>query len=122
MKNVLIIEDDKFILNTVVKKFENSEFSVDFARDIDEAVSFLEKKIPDIILLDIILPKGNGLELLKKIKGDSRTASIPVIVFSNLSSDENIKTAKEYGAVQYIIKANVSPLEVVNKVKEILSI
>jgi DNA-binding response OmpR family regulator len=122
MKNVLIIEDDKFILNTVVKKFENSEFSVDFARDIDEAVSFLEKKIPDIIPLDIILPKGNGLELLKKIKGDSRTASIPVIVFSNLSSDENIKTAKEYGAVQYIIKANVSPLEVVNKVKEILSI
>lgn len=120
-KKVLIIEDDPFILETVVKKFKDSDFSVLFAKDADEAMNVVETGSPDVILLDIILPKGNGLELLKTIKSNTSSSKIPVIIFSNLGSESDIKTAMENGASSYIVKASVSPSQVVEKVKEILS-
>ncbi len=120
-KKVLIIEDDAFILETVVKKFKDSGFNTFFAKDADEAIKSIYENMPDIVLLDIILPKGNGLELLKKIKSDEKSSKIPVIIFSNLGSENDIKTAMESGASDYIVKASVSPLQVVEKVRSIIS-
>lgn len=121
-KKVLIVEDDHFILNTVSKKFRDSGFEVFVAKDADEAIKSVKSDKPEIVLLDIILPKGNGLELLKTIKSDSESSNIPVIIFSNLGSENDIKTAMDSGAVSYIVKANLTPSSVVEKVKEILSI
>ncbi len=119
-KKVFIVEDDSFILNTVVKKFKDSGFDVFFAKDADGALNMISNILPDIILLDIIFPKGNGLDLLKQIKSDEKISKIPVIIFSNLSSENDKKTAMDYGAVDYVIKASVTPLQVVEKVKSII--
>jgi PleD family two-component response regulator len=121
-KKVLVVEDDSFILDTIVRKFNSSGFSVSFAKNADEAKTSIKEKSPDIVLLDIIFPQGNGLDFLAELKKDDITKDIPVVIFSNLSSEREVNKAKELGAVDFIVKATISPGQVVMKVKEILKI
>lgn len=120
-KKVLIVEDDSFILTTVSRKFGDSGFTPLFAKNVEDARTLLTTTIPDCILLDIILPGESGLELLKYVKADQKLLHIPVIIFSNLGSDDEIKTALSLGAQDYIIKANLTPDKVVEKIKNFLS-
>ncbi len=119
-KIVLIVEDDAFISVTIEKALQKEGFNVLSAKNVDEAQVFLRSNIPNIVLLDLILPQVSGIELLKWIKADPKTKSVPVIIFSNLASENDIQEAMNLGATAYFVKAMLSPAEVVTKVKEML--
>ena len=87
------------------------------AVDGNEAIAFAKEKVPDIILLDLIMPEKNGFETLEELKKMPETKDIPVIVLSNLGQDTDIKQSKDLGAVDYLIKSNYSMPEVIEKIK-----
>ena len=118
---VLIIEDDSYISEMYKIKFESSDFEVISASDGVAGLKILEKEKPDIILLDIIMPKKDGFSVLKEIKGNPALEKIPVILLTNLGQRENIEKGLELGAADYIIKAHFTPSEIVKKVREVLN-
>ncbi len=115
---ILIIEDEVVLLKVLAEKLENEKFKVEMAEDGEGAMLKVRASKPDMILLDIILPKKDGIEVLKEIKNDPELKDIPVIIISNLGSDEKIKETLELGAVDYIIKTQHPINEVVEKVQE----
>ena len=115
-KKILWVEDDKLLSNILSKKFENTGYSLTRVDDGDKAFEYLSKEIPDIIILDIILPKMNGLDVLQKIKMDERLRKIPVIMLSNMSKQGDIEKAKRLGAQKFMVKAAVSLDEIVTEV------
>jgi len=119
---ILIVEDDSFLLNMYADKFRGEDFEVFIADDGAKGVKLTKEKIPDIVLLDIMLPKMNGFEVLEKIKIDSKTKNIPVILLTNLSQKEEVKKGLDLGAKDFLIKAHFMPNEVVEKVKEVLGL
>lgn len=119
---ILLVEDDPFLLNMYATKFEIEDFQVVVAEDGDKGYKTAVKELPDIILLDVMLPKMNGFEVLEKIKSEQATKDIPVILLTNLSQKNEIDRAMNLGAVDYLIKAHFMPSEVVDKIKKILKI
>lgn len=117
---ILLVEDDTFLLGMYATKFELDGFKVIMAEDGEKAIRAALKELPDIILLDIILPKLNGFEVLKQLKLEPTTAKIPVILLTNLSQKDEIEQGLKIGAEDYLIKANFMPSEVVEKIKKIL--
>jgi len=117
---VVIIEDDSYILDMYKIKFESSNFEVISAGDGMEGLKILEKKKPDIILLDIIMPKMDGFSVLKTIKNNPAIAKIPVVLLTNLGQREDIEKGFKLGATSYIIKAHFTPSEIVRKIRDIL--
>mgnify|MGYP001558798579 FL=1 len=117
---ILLIEDDPFLLNMYATKFELENFKVTVADDGEKGVRAVEKEIPDIILLDIMLPKMNGFEVLKQLKAIKNFCNIPVILLTNLSQKNEIEQGLSLGAVDFLIKAHFMPSEVVEKIKIIL--
>lgn len=117
---VLIIEDDSYILDMYKMKFKASNFEVMVAQDGIKGLKILEKQIPDVILLDVIMPKMDGFQVLKAIKNKDSLKEIPVILLTNLGQKENIEKGFELGAVDYVVKAHFTPLEIVKKIREIL--
>ena len=115
---VLIIEDDQLMAGLLAEKLAKSDFGVQLAVDAEAGMKELEKELPDIILLDLILPGMSGFEILAKIKEDEKTKAIPVIILSNLGSREEIEKGLKLGAESYLIKANVLIDEVVKKIRE----
>jgi DNA-binding response OmpR family regulator len=118
---VLLVEDDEMLHSMYTQKFTKEGYDVLSGYTGAEGVQLAEEKNPDIILLDIIMPKMDGFAALKKLKKNKITADIPVILLTNLGQEEDIRKGKELGAVDYFIKANHTPQEVVDKVKEVLS-
>lgn len=118
---ILLIEDDPFLLGMYATKFELEDFKVVMAEDGEKAVRLAAKEMPDIVLLDIILPKQDGFEVLKQLKADKATAGIPVILLTNLSQKDEIDKGLKMGAVDYLIKAHFMPSEVVEKIKKVLN-
>lgn len=112
---ILIVEDEDILSKVLKEKFEDENFNVAVAIDGEEALLLVKKFKPDLILLDILLPKKNGLEVLAAIKADDELSSIPVIMLSNLSEDEKIKEALSMGAVDYMIKTQHPINEVIEK-------
>ncbi len=121
-KTVLIVEDDKFILSTIAHRFTEKGFKILLASTSDQAEKIIRATPPDLVLLDIILPDENGLEFLKRLKADPIVSAVPVMIFSNLGSSQDIKQAMELGAVDYIVKASLSPNQVISKVTDLLSV
>lgn len=118
---ILLVEDDSFLLNMYATKFELEDFMVVTAEDGEKAVRAAARELPAIILLDIILPKMSGFEVLKQLKADKRTAKIPVILLTNLSQKDEIEQGLSMGAADYLIKAHFMPSEVVEKIKKALN-
>lgn len=120
-KTILVVEDDKFLVKVYQVKFEKEGFEVWIAADGKEAMDFLEKEdMPDIILLDLMLPIVNGFEVLTAIKKKEKWKNIPVIILSNLGQVSDVKKAKDLGAIEYIIKSNSKINDIVDKVKQYL--
>lgn len=119
---LLIIEDDLFLLNMYASKFELEGFDVVLAEDGEKGWKTTIKEIPDIILLDIMMPKMNGFEVLEKLKSDDRVSRIPVILLTNLSQKDEIERAMNLGAADFLIKAHFRPSEVVEKIKKLLNL
>lgn len=118
---ILLVEDDPMVVRMYQRKLEKEGFKVNLAFNGEEGLEALKKEKPDLILLDIMMPKMNGIEMLKKVKADSGTRDIPVVILTNLGDrPEDVEKCKELGAEDYWVKANVSLKEVVERIKEIL--
>ncbi len=118
---ILLAEDDEFISLAYKDGLGRMGFEVVVASDGIEALEKVKKERPDIILLDIIMPRKNGFEVLTELKADPKFKKIPVIVLSNLGQDTDIQKGKELGAVDYLIKSNFSISEVADKIKKYLN-
>jgi DNA-binding response OmpR family regulator len=114
---ILIVEDENTLSFVLEEKFRNGGYEVTIAKDGEEAISLAGKITPDIILLDLILPKKGGLEVLEELKADVKLKSIPVIVLSNLEGDEIIKKALKLGAEDYYVKTQHPIGEILEKVE-----
>ena len=119
-KLLLIVEDDKFISELLSNMMKQSGYAVLYSPDAEGGEKLLKSHMPDIILLDILLPGMNGFEFLKRIKADEKTKNIPVIILSNLGSEEDIQKGMGLGADAYLVKANFIMADIVEKVEEIL--
>jgi len=117
---ILLVEDDPFLSSVLRMKLEKESFKVVRASDGDEALNFLTEQgiKPDLILLDLILPKKNGFEVLETIRQDPLLEKFPVIIISNLGQPSDIERGKALGVIDYFIKARLSVEELVNKVKK----
>lgn len=118
---ILIVEDDSFLLSMYATKFEVEGFEVIMAEDGEKGLRLAKKELPDMILLDILLPKMNGFEVLKALKEDETTKNLKVLLLTNLSQRAEVDQGFDFGAVDYLIKAHFMPSEVVAKVKKILA-
>lgn len=117
---VLVVEDDKFLRELLVRKLYSEGFTVESAIDAGGAFEILNKFTPNIILLDLILPGIDGFEILSRIKKNNALAGVPVIILSNLGQKEDIDRAMSLGATGFMVKANFTLDEIVNKVRKIL--
>lgn len=118
---VLIVEDDVSLLNLYVKKFTNSGYQVVTAEDGQQGLEKAESEKPDVILLDIMLPVMNGFEVLKNLKKRKIIDKIPVVILSNYGETKNVTEGLVSGAVEYLIKVEHTPEEVVNIVEDALA-
>lgn len=120
--SVIIVEDEKMLADMYATKFTMEGFEAQKANDGQSGFDLVKQVKPDIVLLDIIMPKIDGFGVLKMIKDDSELKDIPVILLTNLGQDEDIKKGKQLGAADYFVKANHTPAEVVQKVKQVLKL
>lgn len=118
---ILIVEDDEFLANIYQTKFEIEGFKVFLAGDGEQGLKMAGTKEPEIILLDVLLPKLDGFAVLEQLKKNSSTKDIPVILLTNLGQKEDVQKGLKMGAVDYLIKAHFKPSETVDKVKKVLS-
>lgn len=120
MQKILVIEDDTFLRELIVQKLLKEGYEISEAVDGEDGIKKVTEEKPDIILLDIILPGIDGFEVLKKIKEDEKVQDIPVIILSNLGQQDDIDKGIKLGAKDYLIKAEFTPGEIVEKVKGLL--
>lgn len=119
---IVIIEDDLLLNRMYSDKLKSAGYLVDTYSDGKKALAGIKKNPPRLVLSDIMLPGMSGLDILKELKANKKTKSIPYVFLSNLSrSDEDIKRGLELGAIGYLLKADQTPEEIVAKVKEYLS-
>jgi len=119
-KLILIVEDDSFLQGLASRKFKADGMDVLTASSHTEAFKILETQTPSIILLDLLLPEVDGFEILKTIRENPKTKSVPIIVFSNLSEDKDIKKAQELGVTEFMVKSNFTLDELAQKVKTVV--
>lgn len=118
---VLITEDDPLMSRMYQKIFTFEGYEVIMAGNGEEGLEKAKQEKPTIILLDVMMPKMNGLEMLEKLKLDPASKSIPVIMLTNLAGEKDAEFALSKGAVKYIVKSEYEPKQVVDMVKEILA-
>jgi len=121
-KSILIIEDEEMMLTALVDSFEKEGFDIIKARDGEEGYIKMLKEKPDVVLLDVILPKLDGLSLLEKVRINSEISDTPIIMLTNLSNPEDVIRAMSSSVRDYLIKTDWTLVEVVQKVKEKLHI
>lgn len=121
MAKLLLVEDDSLLIRLYQKRFTKDGHEVVSARDGEEGLVLIEREQPDLVLLDVMMPKLSGLEMLERIKANPATRSVPVIILSNVSGETEQERALELGAVAYIVKSANDPGRVAAKVNEILA-
>ena len=121
-RKILLVEDEPFLSSLLKNRLEKEGFAVQLARDGDEALSLIKSNKPDLVLLDLILPKKSGFELMDEIREDPKTQAkdLPIIIISNLGQPEDVSRGQELGAAKYFIKAKTSIDELVQKIKSFL--
>ncbi len=120
-QSILIVEDDIFLSDLYKTKMELEGFKVFTAYDGEKGFELAQKNLPDIILLDLILPKLSGFGVLEKIKANKAIKDVPVIILTNLSQKSDVDKGLKMGANDYLIKAHFMPSEVVEKIKKLIS-
>ena len=114
---ILLAEDDRFLRKAAETMLKRGGFTVTTAADGEEALRLARESAPDLMLLDLIMPKMHGFDVLAALKGAPETAGIPVIVLSNLGQDSDVQLARERGAHDYIIKSNIALEMLVERVR-----
>lgn len=120
MAKILLVEDDELLSKMYIQKLKREGFEVLSAYDGDQGLSLMKDTHPDLVLLDIMMPKLNGMQFLSQVKKDHGTSSIPVVVLTNLAGTQNAQKALLLGAKCYLVKSDFTPDEIVKKIKEIL--
>lgn len=119
IKKILLVEDDTFLAGMYVTKLEMEGYDVKIADDGEKGVKLAKSENPQLILLDVILPKMSGFDVLKDLKDDKDTKDIPVILLTNLGQREDVQKGLDLGAKDYLIKAHFMPSEVVTKINNL---
>lgn len=122
MKSVLIIEDEESLLRMMSDKLTHAGFKVWKALNGEEGLHMVESKHPDLVLLDMIMPRMDGMHMLRQMRTTKWGKDIPVIVLSNLSDDKRVAESMEHGVYDYLIKTDWSLEQVAKKVKEKLGL
>ncbi len=117
---IMLVEDDKFLRELLVRKLESAGFKISTAVDGQEAFRKTKDEMPDIVLLDLVLPGIEGFDILEQIRKDEKTKDIPVIILSNLGQKEEVDKGMQLGASDYLIKAHFTPDQIIKKVRDIL--
>lgn len=117
-KKILIVEDEMGLLDILVSMFTIEGFNVIKAEDGQEGLDVALEHHPDLILLDIVMPKMNGMDVLQKLRKDEWGKNVPIILLTNLSDSEKVEDAMKYGVYDYLIKTDWELKDVVKKVKE----
>jgi len=120
MKKILFIEDEYGLQKAMVKMLTDEGYQVLSALDGEVGLKIVKKELPDLILLDLILPKKDGFEVLKEIKKDETTKGIPIIILSNLERMEDVEKALQLGATTYLVKTNYGLDELLEKIKGVI--
>lgn len=121
-KKILFIEDESAIQKTFGDVFKQEGYKTMSALDGEIGLKLAKSEKPDLILLDLVLPKINGFDVLKQLKKNEQTKNIPIIILTNLGNIEDIEKAIELGATTYLVKTNYTLKEVIEKVKITLKI
>ena len=119
-KIILLVEDDIFVSDIYQTKLKQEGYQVESVENGLEAIKLLEKITPDIILLDIVMPYMDGMEVLKKLKEKKKWKSIPVMLLTNLSEKDKVDEGLNLGANDYLIKSHFTPSEVVSRIKSLI--
>ena len=120
-KRVVWVEDDPFLNNLVKHKLSATKCVFFQASEGEQALKIISKEMPDIVMLDIILPGVDGFEILRRMKADPKIKRIPVVILSNLGQTSDIEKGKSLGAERFIVKATVTPDEIIEKIKEVIT-
>ncbi len=121
-KKILMVEDEAMLLQVLRDEFVNEGFNVVLAKDGAEGLEAALKEQPDLILVDILMPKMDGITMLQKIRQQPNLAKIPAIVLTNLNDIKIVQQALESGAYDYLVKSDYNPKDLVKHVKEKLMI
>jgi len=120
MKKILIAEDDKFLASAYRVKLSKAQYEVKTVSNGDEALQALDSFLPDLIILDLMMPVRDGFSFLEEIKKNAKWKNTPIIVASNLSQPDDVVKAVQMGANDYIVKTDLTMKEVLAKIKKIL--
>lgn len=120
-KVILVVDDDLTLLEMYVERIKAEGAIVIEARDGEEALEKIRETKPNIIMLDVMMPKINGFDVLKQLKSDSETADIPVIILTALSDDQKRRQGLQLGAADFVVKAETLPIDVIEKIRNLLS-
>lgn len=118
---IVLAEDDKFISRAYGDGFTRAGFEVSIASDGNEAIKLVKANKPDLLLLDLIMPGKDGFETLTEVMADPTMKNTKVVVMSNLGQESDIERCKKLGAVEYLVKSNVSMKEVIDIVNKLIS-
>jgi DNA-binding response OmpR family regulator len=121
IKKIIVIEDEQILLRALNVELLSQGFEVLSAKDGESGLKLITQELPQLVLLDLILPKLHGFEVLKALKENESTKDIPVIILSNLGQDSDIKKAKELGAADYFVKASTDLSRLSNIINIILN-
>ncbi|HJV32864.1 MAG TPA: response regulator [Patescibacteria group bacterium] len=117
-KTVLIVEDEQSMQRALKNKLEHAGYAVIAANDGEEAIDALRSSKPDLVLLDLIMPKLDGISVLRQMKSDDALRGVPVVILTNLSSGDKVAEAMQLGTFDFLVKANYSLDDVLKKVNE----
>ena len=121
-KKILIVDDEEMIIEPLSEKFKDEGFEVETACDGEEGLKKALEFLPDLILLDVVMPKMNGLQMLEKLRAEEKGKDIKVIVFTNVNEVEKVANAAESGTSEYLVKVDWSLEDLVKKVKSKLGV
>lgn len=121
-KKILIVDDEKLVVNALTLKLRSEGFLVDAASDGEEALQKVSNDKPDLILLDIIMPKLDGISVLRELKKREETKNIPIIILTNLYDDQKFTEALKAGNTDYLIKVEHPIDEIIKRIKERLGL
>ncbi|MCX6759021.1 MAG: response regulator [Candidatus Nealsonbacteria bacterium] len=115
-KKIILIEDEEIMVNLLQRKLTQEGYEISVARDGEEGLKLMMEAVPDLVLLDIIMPKKGGFEVMEVMQKDKNLKNIPVIIISNSGQPVELDRAKELGAKDWLIKTDFDPQEVLDKV------
>jgi DNA-binding response OmpR family regulator len=120
VKKVMLVEDDRFLSSLIKARLEKDGISVSQAFDGDDAIKHLPEERPDLVILDLVMPKTNGFEVLKSISLMPGLERTPVVIVSNLAQDSDIQKAQQLGAKEYFVKVKISIDDLIGKIENLV--